>query len=83
MAGSLESRAATLRASDTCLASPDAGRSSDEIAAALTSLREGVGELATGIDQLAARLRDAVTAYSGWDADMARCAPTVTSGGGS
>lgn len=81
VAGCLESRAGTLRSSDTCLASPDAGRSSDEIAAALVALREGVAEVATGIDQLAARLRDAVTAYSGWDADMARCAPTVTGGG--
>lgn len=80
VAGSLETRAGTLRSSDTCLASPDAGRSSDEISAALTSVREGVTELTAGIDALATRLRDAVTAYAAWDSDTAQATPTVTSG---
>lgn len=80
VADSLETRAGLLRDSDTCVASPDAGRSTDEISAALSSLRESMGELATAIDGLAGRLHDAVEAYGGWDADQAGSAPTVTTG---
>lgn len=73
VADGLDTRSATLEAT-TAPSAPDAGRSTDELAAALAAVGEGLAELATGVGQVSGSIRSALSAYSAWDASMAESA---------
>ncbi|MEE6272037.1 hypothetical protein [Georgenia wangjunii] len=82
VADSLTTRQGTLNDPGVSVPSPDAGRSTDELASAITGFSAAVGEVATAVGALAQNVRSALEDYAAWDLSAAATAGSAGGSGG-